>query len=155
MLRQHRIGASVELTLLREGQERRIPVTLAASPRLPREMRKYRDESFEFTVRDIAFSDRVAERWSDDQRGVLVEEVTEGGWAALGHLAVDDLIVAVDGKPVEDVAALRAAMTRVAQDRARSVVIQVRRGIHHLYIELEPAWPRPAASRGSVGRREP
>ena len=42
----------------RQRRSARCTVTLDASPRLPREMKKYEDRDFEFRVRDIAVADR-------------------------------------------------------------------------------------------------
>lgn len=141
MIRQYRIGSEVELTLLRDKKERKVRVGLLESPKLAREMPKYRDENFEFTVRDIAFLDRARENWKEEQGGALVEEVGEGGWAAIGHLAVGDLILQVDGQPVLDVLSLEKIMETIAAEKPQRVVLQVQRGIHNLYIELEPGWP--------------
>jgi serine protease Do len=141
MVRQRRIGAEAELTVIRDGQEHRITVTLEESPALPREMQKYRDDNFEFAVRDLAFEDRVREGWTDDQQGALVEAVSEGSWAALGHLAVGDLILAVDGGPTSDVTSVAERMEQIAAERPSHVVLQVQRGIHGLLVELTPKWP--------------
>jgi serine protease Do len=140
MIRQLRIGSTAALTVLRDGKEVPVAVELSASPALPREMKRYRDENFEFTARDITFFDRVDQHWAADQTGALVQDVNEGGWAAVGNLAPGDLIVAVDGGAVAGVEALEAAMKGIAQRRAQSVMLQVRRGIHNVFVELRPAW---------------
>jgi len=51
LIRQYDIGATVELTVLRDNEQRKIPVELVRSPKLKREMKKYRNEEFEFTAR--------------------------------------------------------------------------------------------------------
>ena len=82
-------------------------------------MKKYEDRDFEFRVRDIAAADRTAAGLPEGQQGVLVEAVREGGWAALGHLADGDMILAIDGDPVADVAAVQQKMERVAREKPR------------------------------------
>ena len=109
---------------------------------LSREMKKYRDDNFEFTIREIGFMDRVKRDWKLEQNGVLVDAVDEGGWAALGHLAVDDLIIAIDGKPVKDIDSIKKIMEKITTEKYEQVVFQVQRGIHNIYIELEPNWNR-------------
>jgi serine protease Do len=140
MVRQLRIGSTAELTVLRDGQQVSVGVELAPSPPVAREMKRYRNDDFEFSARDITFFDRVDQRWTPDQAGALVQEVNEGGWAALGNLASGDLIVAVDGSPVTDVVSLEALMNGVAQKRADSVMLQVKRGIHHVFVQMRPVW---------------
>jgi serine protease Do len=137
MIRQYKIGSTAELSVLRGREERKIKVTLDASPRLPREMKKYEDREFEFRVRDVAAADRIAAGLPEGQPGVLVEAVREGGWAALGHLADGDVILAIDGEPVADVAAVQQSMERVARTKPPSVVFKVRRGIRTFFVEMQ------------------
>ncbi len=142
MIRQYRIGSKVNLLIRRGERDQKLTVTLAASPRLPREMRKYEDRDFEFRVRDLAAADRAASDIPDGQQGVLVEAVREGGWAALSHLADGDIIMAIDGAPVADVAAVQRKMEQVSRDKPSSVVLTVRRGIRTFFVELETSWKR-------------
>jgi serine protease Do len=140
MIRQYRIGSTVELAVIRNGNEEMIPVTLERSPKLAREMRKYRDENFEFTAREVAFFDKMQEGWEEKMAGVLVSEVQQGGWAAIAHLGVDDLILSIDGVPVPDVDALEKKMKALEAAQADSVVFKVLRGIYTMYLEIEPQW---------------
>jgi len=142
IIRQYDAGAKVGLTLLRGGAESKVSVELERSPKLKREMKKYRNDEFEFTARDIAFFDAAEEQWSAAQRGALVEEVKPGSWAELGALSGDDLIVEVDGRPVNNIASLKALMDDIARSRKPSVVMKVMRGIHTAYLEFEPAWKK-------------
>src|SRR5690606_27514570 len=99
MIRQYKIGSSVTLATQRGTEERAIKVALESSPQLPREMKKYEAPNFEFRVRDVAEMDRAQLAVPAGDRGVLVEAVREGGWAALAHLGDGDIILAVDGEP--------------------------------------------------------
>jgi len=141
MVRQYRIGSTAELTVVRGKEEKKISVTLPASPKLAREMKSYRDLNFEFTVRDVTFYDRTRQNWdSQTAEGVYVEAVSEGGWAALGRLAVGDLIQQIDGKPVRDVDSLKTMMKAIAEKKPKTVVLQVKRGIYQQFVELQPSW---------------
>jgi S1-C subfamily serine protease len=142
LIHQYDIGAKVELTVVRDKEKLKIPIQLERSPKLKREMRKYRNEDFEFTARDLSFFDRAEEQWSPSQRGALVEDVKPGSWAELGSLSVDDLIVEVDGQPVNNVDALKKVLTEIAQNKKSFVVMKVLRGIHTAYLELEPSWKK-------------
>lgn len=140
LLRQYDVGDTVELTVWRAGSTMKLPVVLARSPRLPREMKTYRNDDFEFTARDLSFFDRAEQQWPAEQTGALVTEVSPGGWAELGGLAADDLIVAVDGLAVRDVTALRRQMEELTAAQKTPVVLQVLRGVHTKFLELEPNW---------------
>ncbi|HOE67901.1 MAG TPA: PDZ domain-containing protein [Candidatus Hydrogenedentes bacterium] len=139
-IRQYKIGSVVELSIQRDGQTQKVPVTLVASPKLSREMRKCRDHNFEFTVRDITFFDKNAQKWAETQQGVMVEEVTPGGWAALGELYVGDLVIEVNGASVMDAASFEKRMKDMERSAPEIVVFRVKRGIHQLYLESEPKW---------------
>jgi len=140
MIRQYKIGNTAELSILRDGKETKISVKLPQSPKLPREMKKYQDINFDFTVRDIAFLDRANANWSASQSGVLVESVGQGGWAALGRLMGGDLIIAVDDKPIQDVASMQKVMDDITTRKPKSVVFEVQRGIGQHFVEIEPYW---------------
>ena len=140
LIRQYDIGATVKLTILRDGKESKLPVELVRAPRLKREMKKYRDDNFEFRARDISFFDIADEQWPLGQKGALVEEVKSGSWAEVGALYADDLILEVDGEPISDVDALKTVMEQSAANKKTSVVMKVLRGIHTAYLEIEPKW---------------
>src|SRR5437762_1576701 len=100
---------------------------LARSPRLRREMKKYRNDDFDFVARDIGFDDRAEEQWPEDQKGVLVEDVKSGGWAELGTLYSGDLILELDKESITNVDELRAVMEKIAKAKRRYVTIKVLR----------------------------
>lgn len=139
-IRQYRAGDTVTLNLRRAAEELAVPVELVRAPKLDREMKKYRNDDFEFTVRDITFFDKATELWEEAQKGVLVDQVKSGSWAALGELSSGDLIQTVDGQEITDVDAMSAAMDRVRESKASVAVFKILRGIHVMFIELEPKW---------------
>ncbi len=140
LIRQYDVGKTVELTVLRDKKEMKISVELVRSPRLRREMKKYRNDDFEFTARNVSFFDTAEEQWDKSQQGALIEEVKPGSWAELANLYAGDLVVEVDGQPVGNVDALRQAMEKIAAAKKPAVVMKVMRGIHSAYLEFEPNW---------------
>lgn len=140
MIRQYKIGSTVKLSVVRGRAERQLDVKLETAPRLPREMKKYEDPNFEFRVRDVASADRLQNAIPESQPGVLVEAVREGGWAALGHLADGDLLLAIDGEAVATVEAVQQKMTKIAEAKPAAVVLKVRRGIRTFFVELQTGW---------------
>ena len=140
LIRQYDIGKTVEVTILRDKIRQKIAVELARSPRLQREMKKYRNDDFEFTARNTSFFDVAEQQWDPGERGALVEDVKSGSWAELGSLYVGDLILQVDGKEISGVDDLRQEMERVASAKKTIVIVKVLRGIHTLYLEMEPNW---------------
>lgn len=140
MIRQRTIGSAVSLTVRRGAETKKVRAELVQSPPLEREMKRYNDTNFEFAARDLSFFDKMREGWKADQTGVLVTEVKEGGWAALGQLAINDLILTVNGDPVRDVQTIERRFQELAAQKARRVVLYVRRGIHGRFLEVQPKW---------------
>ncbi len=140
LIRQYKIGTTAEFNIRRDGKKQAISIELARSPRVRREMKEFEDQFFEFTARDITFMDRVDDSIDEDTRGVLVDDVKSGGWATLGGLYVDDLILAVNGTPISDVDELEAKMASIAAEKVEYVILKIRRGIYTAYLEMEPEW---------------
>jgi S1-C subfamily serine protease len=140
MIRRYKIGTEAEMTVIRAGKPLKLKVELPAGPVPPAEMKRYRDEVFEFTGRDVAFADRTRNNWVEGQSGVFLESVEGAGWAALAGMRVGDLLLEIDAKPVADVAALENAMKALRAAKPPTVTFFVKRGIHTLYLELEPDW---------------
>ena len=97
MIRQYRIGSIVELSVRRGAEDRKVSVTLDASPRLPREMKKYEDREFEFRVRDMAAADRTATGPPEGQPGVLVEVFARAGGPRSATWPTAHVILTIDG----------------------------------------------------------
>ncbi len=140
MVRRYKIGSKAEMTVLRDGQRKKIAVELVRAPIPVREMKRFKDEVFEFTGRNLAYMDRATQKWSKKQKGVFVAAVVMAGWAALAGLKGGDLLLTVDGKPVDDVSRLEKVMKALRRSRPRRVTFFVRRGIHTRYLEIEPDW---------------
>ena len=139
-IRQYSVASEAELEIRRGAEEMTVPVELVRAPMEAREMNKYRDENFEFTVRDVTFFDKAEEKWEEKQTGVLVEQVKPGGWAALGNLDTGDLILAVDDQDIPNVDTMAPVMDNINREKPPVVVLKVLRGIHTFFIELEPKW---------------
>jgi len=140
MIRQYKVGATPELSIRRATEELKIRLKLPAAPSQTRELKKYKDEDFEFTVRDIGFLDKAKRRWSMDEEGALVSEIKKGGWAAVGNLRVDDLIKEIQGQKIRTAEDVENQLKVVAKDKPASIVLYVMRGIHSRYLEIEPSW---------------
>lgn len=140
MVRQHGVGTQVTLTVRREKDEQILLVKLGQTPSQPREMKAYEDPVFEFRARDVAEVDQEDPRLKDALGSVMVESVAVRGWAALGRLAGGDLILAIDGRPVLNVADLETRMKDIQSRRPTSVVFEVKRGVRTMFIEIQPAW---------------
>jgi len=140
LIRDHKLGTSIELTVLRGPEKLSLHAVLDEGPRPEGEMKIHEDAQLEFRARDASVFDRVRRRWKEGDTGVIVTQVEGGGWAAVGGLQLDDEIQAVDGAPTPKVDNLKVQLQSVQQRKAARVVMLVRRGARTLFIELEPKW---------------
>jgi len=86
LIRQYHIGDKVELSVISDSAPKKLSVTLDTSPLSPREMKKYHDDNYEFTVRNLSQQDRQGTRIAADSDGVLVDQ---RGWlGSAGQAAI-------------------------------------------------------------------
>jgi serine protease Do len=140
LIRAYKPGSKAQFALLRDGKALTLTVTLREGPRQENELRIYEDVALEFRARDISYLDRVKRRWSKDEAGALVSQVDIGGWAAVGGLRADDLILAVDGKPVHTVQELEVLLKPVRETKPHHLTFFVKRGVQTLFLEIQPTW---------------
>jgi S1-C subfamily serine protease len=139
-IRQYTVGKEVRLGILRAGQATNLLVTLDETPATAQEKEKFLDAKFEFVARDLTLDDRIRQKLPRDLEAVIVVDVTDGGWAALGGLAPGDLILTVAQHPITAVSVLSATMGDISAAKPAQVVMHIRRGIHTMFVELEPEW---------------
>jgi S1-C subfamily serine protease len=130
-----KVGQNVELTIWRKGQTMKVPVKTGE---LPNEIaRASNDEpikpaqpkqedvgKFGLQVQDL--TKEVAERLHlAVQQGVIVTDVSDNSIAAQQDIQREDIITEVDGKPVNNVASFRDALTKA--DPKRGVLLYLDR----------------------------
>ncbi len=143
MIREYKIGSKVVFSILRDGKPMEKTAQLERRPTPASELEEYEDRDFEFKVRELSFANRVNLRLEKKARGLMVENVDSAGWAALAGLRQGDVILKVDGEPIDRVEAFRVKMESIAKNRSARVTFFVKRRIHTLFIEFEPNWEKP------------
>lgn len=140
LVRQYRRGMEVDFRVLRNGAVETFPVTLLASPPQTREMNRFRDLDFEFTVREASFNDRHRHTLVGESFSVIVDGVTSGGWASVGGLGVGDAILEVNGRKIAGIDDVAEQMEQARAEQSRWVTFLVRRGSSRTFLEIETAW---------------
>ncbi|MFC0445876.1 DegQ family serine endoprotease [Pseudidiomarina halophila] len=113
------VGKPIELTVLRDGDERNFEVTLSA-------------EETAVEAASLHPALEGATLAANEDGGVIITELVEGSIAARYGLRKDDIIMAVNRQPVASVSELRNAL-----DSARGVVaLNIQRGNSSLYLVL-------------------
>jgi serine protease Do len=123
-------GTTVTLKVLRGGEERTVPVTLGTFPEETASASDQGDEGgsaqLGMTLRNL--TPELAERLDLPRgvRGVVVWDVEPGTHAEDGGLRRGDLIVTVNGAPVDDVGAFEREIGKAKPDGVAR--LRVRRG---------------------------
>ncbi|MEP0841361.1 MAG: PDZ domain-containing protein [Phycisphaerae bacterium] len=149
-IRQLDIGGQTTLSVLRGQEKLEITVPLERTRLTPEDARREINRDFELTVREVTFFDRDENRWDDDVKGVLVEQVESAGWADLGGIQYGDLIQRIDANEIADLAGFRKAMQKIAADQPKRVVMVVLRGARTHFQYLEPEWKPETDDAGSA-----
>ncbi|MEN3001675.1 MAG: PDZ domain-containing protein [Armatimonadota bacterium] len=139
-IEQLTIGEQAKLTVLRGDQRLDILVKLEPTPASAQTSRTVRQKELEFAVRDVTPLDRMRNRWSQDQTGVIVTEVANGSWAQLGGLRLNDLILAINEQPIRDTKAFQQVMEQILTQRPPIIILFVRRDNDTHFVFLEPDW---------------
>lgn len=139
-VRSRSIGDQVKLSILRGSSPLELPLTLERTRLTKEEARRHTDRDFELSVRELTFFDRDENRWPEDLEGVVVENVDAVGWAGLGGLRPEDLIVEIAGEKIGGLAAFRKVMKTISAEHPDQVEVLVRRGARTYYQRLEPDW---------------
>ncbi len=140
------VGDKAQLGLRRGAVKSVLPVVLERTPDSVAQAKTSRSKDLEFTVRNITLMDKADNHWPESQQGVLVTEVTSGGWASIGGLHTDDLILSLNGQKVTDVAAFERVLPALARAHPKVVSVFVRRDALTHFVFIEPDWSRLAAS---------
>ncbi|HZT40541.1 MAG TPA: PDZ domain-containing protein [Chthonomonadaceae bacterium] len=141
------IGQKAQLAVLRHGVAKTIAVTLERSPDSAEQAKTARSKELEFTVREINLMDRAQHHWAKDQPGLLVTEATNGGWANIAGLHIDDLIVSINGQTVRNTDTFEQVMRALVRKRPRLIQLFVRRDYLTQFVFIEPDWSKLLASQ--------
>jgi S1-C subfamily serine protease len=140
MLRRYRVGQDVTLDVLRDKEPLQLTMQLEAPPARSDRMPHLVDDEFEFTAREMALGDRLDRGESELPGNVVISKVEQGGWAALGGLQTQDVILEVDGKDITDISRLKEVLAGVKARTPRRVAFFIRRNIYTTYAEVEMDW---------------
>jgi S1-C subfamily serine protease len=142
MMKQYKIGSEVDFDVVRDGKPMNLKVKLEESQKVSEELKSYKDEKFEITVRELSFDDKVSRELEEDFKGVIMDRIEYGSWFMLAHACMGDLLISIDGQPTPDVDSVEKILNSLKEKKPRSIVLFVRREIHTLYLEVEPVWEK-------------
>jgi serine protease Do len=142
MIRACSLTDPTVFTVLRNGKAEKVSVSLPRQPKPATEMETYKNEFFDFKVRDLCIMDKIGLEMPLDSKGIIVESVGNGGWASLGGLGNGDVIKKVNGKEITTRDDLKAILDDGEKNRADSIIFFVKRGRGHCFLEVRPNWEK-------------
>jgi serine protease Do len=139
-IEDYAIGEEVEFTVLRDGERLAVTIEMEATPEPSFTAKKKEQEEFEFTVREITFMDRIEHKLRKDQRGLLVTETVNGGWAHIAGMRIDDVIMEIQGREVGTIKEFEAVTREILEAQPEIVEIYLQRGYRTHFTFIEPVW---------------
>lgn len=132
-------GASVELTLFREGKTRKQKVKLDAAPRAIDLAEKIQLSELGVEVRELTRDILYDYNLPLDTEGVYVYQVDHASPAGLGGLEVGGIITRVDGQAVQDLQSFAAMIKRANEGNPRKIMLQVqqRRETQFVFVDVK------------------
>jgi S1-C subfamily serine protease len=135
-----KVDQNVTLTILRDGKEQKLEVTLAARPSAEERTSSQPTQGIRLGIAGMDMNEIVANAMNlpSNQQGVLVVQVEQGGFAdeaglRSGSDVIDvngqqvnvggDVITAVNGQSIKDVQELKAMLAGLSSDQSLTLTI--------------------------------
>jgi len=136
------VGETAKLGLVRSGKQETVSVELQATPKSASQAKTVKQAELEFAVREIMPMDRMESRRFRGVKGVLVSDVTQGGWAAMAGLNVEDVVSSVGGAPTPDTDTFETVMAGIMKQRPKTISVSLQRGFRTHFVFIEPDWAK-------------
>ncbi len=145
MISERGTGSELNVTVIRPEDEKAetlyVSITLGETPIAPGDAPTYEDKNFDLTVRDMVFSDYNADNLDPDEiKGVIVDRLEPGGWAAVGGLRPGDIITTINGGAVSSADESRGIFTEIEKGKKREVVFMVWRNHRTQFVNVKTHW---------------
>lgn len=135
-------GAKLDLVYWRDGESRRAVVELGVSPATVQTAERFESEVFGLSARELTYDLRQRFNLSEDVRGVIVEGVARGGWAAIAGVRPGDLVLRVGERETSDLETLRDALEEAEADQAPEVLLLLQRQFRTFFVPVQTEWKK-------------
>jgi serine protease Do len=135
-------GAKLDLVYWRDGESRHTVVELGVSPATVQTAERFESEVFGIAARELTYDMRQRFNLSEEIRGVIVEGVARGGWAAIAGVRPGDLVLRVGERETSDLEALRAALEDAEESKAPEVLLLLQRQFRTFFVPVQTEWKK-------------
>ena len=143
LVRETGVGETVQIALLRDGENVELEITLEERPKPAREASEYTDETFGLTVRELTTDVRIMMNLPENVQGVIIRRVKSGSIGQLAGMRPGIIIMNFGDHPVGNLDDFKTAVEAVAQDQPGEVPVFCRVGAATGFFRLEPRWEAP------------
>ncbi len=137
-------GTKVPVTVLRREQgefaQHVLEVTLEEAPKDRYHAEKFSDDQFGITVREITFDSADDPEEPESFVGVIVDQVEPGGWAGLAGVRPGDRALKIGEDRVQGIDDFKRLLELARKAEKKEVLLFVRRAVTTHYIRIETHW---------------
>ncbi|MBI4244140.1 MAG: PDZ domain-containing protein [Planctomycetes bacterium] len=142
-IRSKSIGAAIPVKVYRNGKKQTLNVTIAKEPATFDEVDTFKEENYGFTARELTFFDRVAMNLKDEEKGVYITNVKNGGWAQFSGLRTGSTVMKVNGRDINDLNDIYNVMKEIVQKKEKNTIFFVRLGEGvTMFVDVETDWEK-------------
>lgn len=140
-VRQFEPGRVISFTREQPGGERTtLALTLINSPLSELHAQRSNNELFELRVRELTLDTLLSQRMEPGETGVVVDGVTQAGWAGLAGLSQGQIIQRINEREVTDIESFQSAMKAIESLRPDKVLFFIRYLRSTRFLVAEPTW---------------
>jgi S1-C subfamily serine protease len=139
-IRRAGAGRDIPLRVWRNGAERDVTVKLISSPTTVATAEEYDNDDFGITVRELTYDVMQSLNLSKETRGVYVSKTERAGWAQVSGIDRGDIIQKVDGAPISNLDAFRAALDKARTERRAETSLLVYRNYKTRFVRIQTNW---------------
>ena len=146
-LRRHLISAypgSVELAVVRKDgkkpNELKVRVSIGMAPKSFESIPEVAVKELGIGVKEVNLDYVIRRGLQPDFRGIVISSVYPYGVGFLAGLEVEDIIIGVEGNPVDSVEELCKLVKKIVSEKKELLNVKVIRGRKEKEIEVEMTW---------------
>lgn len=128
------------VTVMRSAKPMAFNLNLTEEPKPAEKTERLWNDKLSITLRAITFYDRIERQLAENQQGVILERIENGGYGGLAHLREGDLLVRLGGTAVVDLAGFEAALAGAESAGADKLSFLVMRGAETRLLFVDAPW---------------